>query len=76
MLLHLGPILRDVDISYSTTMFNGTFYKDTIYRQDPSPAVDAAWEALGINCTLYLHLIDYCLFNSSPAGKFDLMHQF
>jgi hypothetical protein len=31
--------------------FNGSFYKEDIYRQDPSPEVDAAWEALGTNCT-------------------------
>lgn len=31
-------------------MFNGSFKEKTIYREDPSPEVDEAWEALGVDC--------------------------
>lgn len=43
------PILKGVDIKYSTIQYNGSFLQANIYRQDASPAVDAAWEALGVN---------------------------
>ena len=33
-------------------MFNGSFMKENIYRQAGSPEVDAAWQALGIDCKL------------------------
>jgi Mycotoxin biosynthesis protein UstYa len=45
-----APITEEVDISYDYVQFNGSFYKENIYRQDASPEVDAAWEALGTNC--------------------------
>jgi hypothetical protein len=50
----IALILEDVDVSYSTVQFNGSFKKEIIYRQDASPEVDAAWEALGVNC-MYAH---------------------
>jgi hypothetical protein len=46
----LAPITEEVDISYDRWQFNGSFYKENIYRQDAAPEVDAAWEALGTNC--------------------------
>jgi hypothetical protein len=36
--------------NWRTVRFNGTFLHENIYRQDAGPAVDAAWDALGINC--------------------------
>lgn len=33
-----------------TVRFNGSFFDETIYRREASPQVDAAWEALGVNC--------------------------
>jgi Mycotoxin biosynthesis protein UstYa len=45
-----APITEDVDISYNRLQFNGSFYKENIYRQEAAPEVDAAWEALGTNC--------------------------
>ncbi|KAH9835490.1 Oxidase ustYa [Teratosphaeria destructans] len=47
-----SPLLDEVPIRYETVQFNGSFLQETIYRQRPSPEVDAAWEALGVNCTL------------------------
>ncbi|KAM0330146.1 hypothetical protein ACHAQA_004319 [Verticillium albo-atrum] len=44
-----SPVLRDVDVTYSTTHFNGSFLEENIYRQAGSPEVDAAWEALGVD---------------------------
>lgn len=37
---------------YSTVQFNGSLLKENIYRQGASPEVDAAWAALGVDCTL------------------------
>lgn len=45
-----SPITRDLDITYHVETFNGSFMNENIYRQKGSPEVDAAWEALGINC--------------------------
>ncbi|KAN0103283.1 protein of unknown function (DUF3328) domain containing protein [Hyaloscypha variabilis] len=46
---HYSPILKEVDNSYHTVHFEGSFLHENIYRQTGSPEVDAAWEALGIN---------------------------
>jgi ethanolamine ammonia-lyase large subunit len=45
-----GPIIDDVHIDFHTVQFNGTFTHENIYRQDPAPEVDAAWEDIGISC--------------------------
>ncbi|KAH8432921.1 oxidase ustYa family protein [Aspergillus melleus] len=42
-----SPLFNDVDIKYHVEEFNGEFINQNIYRQDASPEVDAAWEALG-----------------------------
>lgn len=44
-----SPILDETAFRYTTTSFNGSFLKQTLYRQAPSPEVDAAWDALGTN---------------------------
>ncbi|TID27959.1 hypothetical protein E2P81_ATG00714 [Venturia nashicola] len=44
-----SPVLRDLEITYHEQLFNGSFFKETIYRQDGSPEVDAAWDELGAN---------------------------
>ncbi|KAH6652197.1 hypothetical protein BKA67DRAFT_350226 [Truncatella angustata] len=44
-----SPVLRNVDIKYEMTPFNGSFKAENIYRKVGSPEVDAAWEALGVN---------------------------
>ncbi|RFU32373.1 hypothetical protein B7463_g3987, partial [Scytalidium lignicola] len=43
------PVLGSVDITYTSTKFNGSFFKETIYRKEASPEVDAAWLALGVD---------------------------
>jgi len=45
-----APVVRDVAIKWSMQNFNGSFKQKTIYREDPSPEVDAAWDAIGVNC--------------------------
>ena len=45
-----APLLNDVNIQYSSIPFNGSFMKENIYRLKGAPEVDAAWEALGVNC--------------------------
>jgi hypothetical protein len=44
-----GPVEADVDVHYSSVRFNGSFYRESIYRQAPSPEVDAAWGDLGVD---------------------------
>lgn len=46
----LAPVLKDVKIRFEDMKFNGSFMDVNIYRQRGSPEVDAAWEALGVNC--------------------------
>lgn len=45
-----APIIRDVPIEYKLHAFNGSFMDENIYRRPGSDEVDAAWEALGVNC--------------------------
>lgn len=45
-----APLFKDVDVKYNVTQFDGTFIHENIYRQNASPEVDAAWEALGTDC--------------------------
>ena len=42
-------MLEDLTLQYAAQPFNGSLLKSTIYRQDASPDVDDAWEALGVN---------------------------
>ncbi|KAK0114334.1 hypothetical protein ONS95_013826 [Cadophora gregata] len=44
-----SPVLKDVPIRYATQRFNGTLMHENIYRATGSPAVDAAWQALGVD---------------------------
>ncbi|KAJ5898338.1 hypothetical protein N7504_008626 [Penicillium tannophilum] len=44
-----SPIMKKVGITYNLNGFNGSLLKENIFRQDASPDVDAAWEALGVN---------------------------
>ncbi|KAK0713306.1 hypothetical protein B0T26DRAFT_753430 [Lasiosphaeria miniovina] len=44
-----SPILNDVGIKYGYRDFNGSFLKENVYRLPGSAAVDAAWDALGVN---------------------------
>lgn len=47
---HWSSVSKDVDIKYTPQQFNGSFMHANVYRQDAGPEVDAAWEALGVNC--------------------------
>ena len=48
---HLAPVLKDVPIRYATQRFNGTLMHENIFRATGSPAVDAAWQSLGVDCS-------------------------
>lgn len=50
-----SPVLEDIDVRYHEQTFNGSFTKQTIYRHDASPEVDAAWKALGVDCKGFSH---------------------
>jgi hypothetical protein len=45
-----APVVKEVKPSWRTIRYNGTFFHENIYRRLASPEVDAAWEALGIDC--------------------------
>lgn len=45
-----APLLKDVDVQYEMKTFNGSFKAENVYRQAAGPEVDAAWEALGVDC--------------------------
>jgi hypothetical protein len=47
--------MKDVSVKWSPQIFNGSFKEKTIYREDPSPEVDEAWEALGVDCEKFSH---------------------
>lgn len=51
-----SPVTRDLDITYHIEHFNGSFLNENVYRQPAGPEVDAAWEALGVNCELLFKL--------------------
>ncbi|KAH8129504.1 hypothetical protein ACSS6W_002068 [Trichoderma asperelloides] len=44
-----SPLIRDVEIRYTSKEFNGSFMNENIYRQEGSPEVDEAWEDLGVD---------------------------
>ncbi|KAG4439094.1 hypothetical protein IFR05_005436 [Cadophora sp. M221] len=44
-----SPVLKDVPIRYATQRFNGTLMHENIFRATGSPAVDAAWQSLGVD---------------------------
>ncbi|KAL2889554.1 hypothetical protein HOO65_020096 [Ceratocystis lukuohia] len=44
-----STILKDVHVKYSYTDFNGSFMHETVFRREPSPEVDQAWEDLGVD---------------------------
>ncbi|PKX96194.1 oxidase ustYa family protein [Aspergillus novofumigatus IBT 16806] len=46
---HYSPVTSNVNVAFQPQRFNGSLLKENIYRQDASPEVDAAWEALGVN---------------------------
>lgn len=41
-----SPALKDIDPTYRRVKFNGTLDYPSIYRGDPSPEIDAAWDNL------------------------------
>lgn len=57
------PITSDLHIKYHTETFNGSFFKNTVFRDDGGPGskVDEAWASLGINCELFFH-------KTAPSG--------
>ncbi|KAL4948031.1 hypothetical protein BDW69DRAFT_203833 [Aspergillus filifer] len=44
---HDSTVFSNVPIKYHTQRFNGSLFKENIYRQEAGPDVDAAWKALG-----------------------------
>ncbi|CAI7617891.1 unnamed protein product [Penicillium viridicatum] len=44
-----STVIKEVGIEYSLQQFNGSLLKESVFRQDAGPDVDAAWESLGVN---------------------------
>ncbi|PKY02318.1 hypothetical protein P168DRAFT_257591 [Aspergillus campestris IBT 28561] len=44
-----SPLVKTIGIKYHDQTFNGSFLKENIFRQEASPAVDAAWDSIGVN---------------------------
>lgn len=59
LLLILAPIEEDMNIKYHDVEFNNTLLRSNIYREDPSPEVDQAWQDLGVRCEL--KMTDICV---------------
>jgi hypothetical protein len=43
--------MPDVEIKYAKVNFSGSLLKENDYRKDGGTEVDAAWEALGVDCS-------------------------
>lgn len=50
LLINSAPVVKDVKANWHTQQFNGSFLHQNVYRQPAGPEVDAAWNALGVNC--------------------------
>ncbi len=55
VLILVAPVVKEVKPNWHTKLFNGTFLHENAYRQSAGPEVDAAWEALGVNCEFFKH---------------------
>lgn len=55
-----APVVRDVTPNWHVQLFNGSFLHQNVYRQSAGPEVDAAWDALGINCKCLWYTDDLC----------------
>jgi hypothetical protein len=53
-LRYLAPIVNDMDVKYNIVSSTGSLLRESIFRQDASPEVDAAWDSLGVNCVSFL----------------------
>jgi hypothetical protein len=53
----IAPVVKDVAIKYEMQPFDGHFLKENIYRKNGSEEVDAAWEALGVDCTFFPSIV-------------------
>lgn len=49
---HYSPILAEVDTSIHMVRFNGSLMKANAFRGPAGPETDAAWESIGVNCTI------------------------
>lgn len=54
VLTKAAPVMRDVEMSYTTEIFNGSLFLENAFRQKggPNSPVDDAWTSLGVDCVL------------------------
>ncbi|MCJ1431349.1 hypothetical protein MMC27_000700 [Xylographa pallens] len=76
---YYSPILDELSIPLTTTRLNGSFLNTSppsIYRQPPSPAVDAAWERISLTRTIPISSADVLRVGKNPlkTAKFPLSH--
>ncbi|KAJ5612189.1 hypothetical protein N7510_005383 [Penicillium lagena] len=53
-----SPILNDIPTTLTEIRMNGTFTFPSIYRGEPSPEIDAAWDRVSMLRPLDIHLTD------------------
>ncbi|KAL9611120.1 MAG: hypothetical protein Q9167_004224 [Letrouitia subvulpina] len=66
---YFSPIFDRIDIPVSTIQFNGSFINQphTIYRDDPSPLVDAAWDRISLVDTIAVSRADVLRLGKDPT---------
>lgn len=51
-----APLMPDLLPTWHEIAFNGSLFKESVYRYPAGPEVDAAWEGLGVNC-MFMQLV-------------------
>ncbi|KAI4162778.1 MAG: hypothetical protein LQ342_003665 [Letrouitia transgressa] len=73
---YFSPIFDRIDIPVSIIQFNGSFINQphTIYRDDPSPLVDAAWDRISLVDTIAVSSADVLRLGKDPtiAAKYPV----
>jgi len=56
-----APLLKDVDTSYHTIQFDGSFLHENAFRKPAGEEVDAAWSSLGVHCKGYHTILSFSM---------------
>jgi hypothetical protein len=62
-----APVLSHVPVKYHRQRFNGSLLKENVFRREAGPEVDAAWEALGLNCALIIFSYTQLAFSKTTS---------
>jgi hypothetical protein len=53
----IAPLIPSVQPTWTQTAFNGSLLRENVYRYPAGAEVDAAWEAMGVNCMLWIQCL-------------------